>query len=369
MMYTETMPSQILHTLFGQDLIAALRSRPELSALETPWRDRVCQGAFAVGCQGPDIFYHSRSTKPLAIGYGSLLHRRGFGTFCARLLRLALPAGATGFDARAAYALGFLSHAALDRGCHPYIVYKSSTVPARVEDSSLYHPFLERILDTLMLGELRGTGTADWDQGLLTETCERPPELGKLIARAMLSAFPEKAARDGKLAGRIDNAFADSARFYGLTDPARTRTESPDAPPPTNLRYLSVVYPLDLPGDIDFLNAKREPWYYPYRPAPENQATQDTRSFPEVYADTLGATVEAILPCMVRYLETGEFPLDAAASIGNGCLSIHDGEGKPCAPNLSSPLPLAAVLEQQAKFRAALPPLPPNMNSRAKFDT
>jgi len=367
--YTKTMPSQILHTLFGEDLLDALCSRPELSALgmscQGQWQDRwdrVCRGAFAVGCQGPDIFYHSRNTRPLALEYGSLLHRRGFGTFCAQLLKLALPTKAIppwNLNAHAAYALGFLSHAALDRGCHPYIIYKSATMNARGEENSLFHPFFERILDTLMLRELRGMETGDWDQGLLAETCGQPLGLKELVASAMITAFPEKVAGDQKLAGRMDSAFADSARFYRLTDPAKTFAETLDAPPSLNRRYLSVVYPLELPRDVDFLNTNREPWYYPYRPpSPCVPETPDTRSFQEVYADTLKTAVDAILPCMVRYMETGTFPLEVAAHIGNGSLSIHDGEGKPCAPNFSSPLPLATVLEHQAKLRATLVPPP-----------
>ena len=362
-LYTKAMPSQILHTLFGWDLLDALCSSPELGRLSAwnPARqgepqdhwDRACQGAFAVGCQGPDIFYHSRRTRPLALEYGSLLHRRGYGTFCAHLLKMALPAPSQGLNALAAYALGFVSHATLDRSCHPYIIYKSADVQSRGEENSLYHPFLERILDVLMLRELRRKETADWDQRLLAESCENPPPgLKELIARAMISVFPEKTAKDEKLARRIDNAFADSARFYSLTDPAKTQAEFLDEPLSLRRRYLSVVYPLDLPGNIDFLNTKREPWHYPYRQQ-SVEPCADTRSFPEIYADAVKNAVEAILPCMAHYLETGVFPVEAAArSIGDGCLSIHDGEKKPCAPNLSSPLPLDAELERQCRIRA-----------------
>jgi len=355
------MPSQILHTLFGSDLFDTLCSSPEFCRLPA-WNlarqgerqgrwDRACQGAFALGCQGPDIFYHSRRTRPLALEYGSLLHRRAYGTFCAQLLKIALPAPSQSLNALAAYALGFISHATLDRFCHPYIIYKSLDLKARAEENSLYHPFFERILDLLMLRELRRKDAADWDQRLLAESCENPPPgLKELIARAMASAFPEKTAKDEKLARRIDSAFADSARFYSLTDPAKTQGEPLDEPPSLRRRYLSVVYPIGLPENIDFLNKKREAWYYPYRQAAEPCA--DTRSFPEIYADALKAAVEAILPFIVVYLETGIFPVEPAArNIGDECLSIHDGENKPCAPNLSSPLPLDAELERQCQIR------------------
>jgi len=351
------MPAQILHVLFGEDLADALLPYAPQTWSRSRW-DEACQAAFAAGCQGPDLFYHSRRTRPLALAYGSLLHRRGFGDFCVRLLKTALPAPSQGMNPCGAYALGFLSHAALDRACHPYIIYKSAGIPAGHEGNGLYHPFLERILDALMLKRLRGIETAEWNQGPLTKACSNPPPgLKGLIAEALRAAFPEKAAADASLALRIDGAFADSARFYSLTDPAKTLAETLDAPPPLNRRYLSVVYPLNLPGDIDFLNLSQKPWHYPYRPpsiaTQESPAAKpDTRSFPEIYADALKTAANAITPCIARYLETGVLPPEAAAEgIGNGGLSIQDGEGKPCGPNFSRPLPLDAVLERQCRMR------------------
>jgi len=361
------MPSQILHVLFGEDLLAALYPAPEGGG---PKWDGACRGAFALGCQGPDVFYHGRSTRPFALEYGGLLHRRGYGTFCARLLEAALPAaGRPETNALEAYALGFLSHAALDRHCHPYIVYKSA--PTRNADSgnraeaSLFHPFFERILDVLMLRELRRREAEDWNQGLLAETCANPPPgLRELIVRAMVAAFPEKAAGDEKLAERVAAAFADSARFYALTDPAKTRTETLNLPAPLSRRFLSVVYPVglsagvptpDVPGNVDFLNAGREPWYYPYRPPTGANPEPDTRSFPEVYADALKAAAKAVRPCVIRNPETGSLHFETVErNIGNEGLSILNEEGKPCAPNLSAPLPLGAVLDRQCRIRKGL---------------
>jgi hypothetical protein len=317
------MPSQILHTLFGEDVIAGL-----CAPIDAAYR-----GIFALGCQGPDIFYHNRRTRPGALEYGALLHRRNYGVFCASLL-----AGSSllAMNAITAYARGFLTHAVLDRWCHPYIVYKSNGSD---------HAFFERIIDVLMLRELRQGELTSWDQELLVRACEDPPEgLLQRIAQALIAAFPEKARADHQLAGRIGNAFLDSARYYRLSDPAQTRmfTGGDTAgQPPMSRRYLSLVFPENLPADIDFLNMRKEPWYYPYRP-PEPQP--DTRSFPEIYAGAVAAAVKCLRDCVTENIGT--------PSIGDGCLSIHDADGRPCAPNLTDPLPLSAVLQNQADQRA-----------------
>jgi hypothetical protein len=319
------MPSQILHTLFGEDVIAELYRRDH-------------HAAFALGCQGPDIFYHSQGRRPVGLEYGTLLHRRGAGDFTAGLLKLGLPE--KGINALGAYALGFMTHPILDRCAHPYIVYKSGS-------SARTHAFFERIIDVLMLRELRGTEAASWDQEtILAEPCEHPPPgLKELLATALVQAYPERAGKDDKLARRIDNTFADCAEFYRFTDPRRVSLATGGEGPPS-LGALAYVYPEQLPVDIDFLNLKKAPWFYP-----AGNSAEDLRSFPEIYAGAAAAAA-SLTPMIARYLETGLFPIrEAAQAIGNGGLSIQDETGKPIAPTRFAPLPLDQVLRGQAEMR------------------
>ncbi|MDR0760311.1 MAG: zinc dependent phospholipase C family protein [Treponema sp.] len=371
------MPSQILHTLFGEDVVTEIYRGlgPRLGIAAGKALEKI-QGvyrtAFVLGCQGPDIFYHSQMTRPVGLEYGTLLHRRGAGIFTAGLLKMGLPdlppdeedicrgRWDKGISALGVYALGFMTHAILDRQAHPYIVYKSVRVsPANAETyrSARLHAFFERILDVCMLEHLRGENAADWDQeGLLAEVCGNPPAgLKDLLVRALILAFPERAGKDDKLRIRMDNVFADCARFYRETAPRRTAIAAARALPSPAL--LAYVYPEKLSGQqvpahnsagwIDFLNLKNAPWFYP-----AGDSREDRRSFPEVYAGAVEAASQAIAPVIAGYLETGSFPIrEAAQAIGNGGLSIRDADGRPCAPTRSDPLPLEKVLEEQEKLR------------------
>jgi hypothetical protein len=259
-----------------------------------------------------------------------------------------------GINALGAYALGFMTHAILDRRAHPYIVYKSGWVSPKKPETLRYaktHAFFERVIDVLMLKIVRGKEAASWDQEVaLTEACEDPPlGLRELLARALALAFPERAGRDEKLGQRMVNTFLDCASFYRHTAPARTSftTGGQAASKGITPEALAYVYPEELPADIDFLNLEHRPWRYPAAAGAE-----DKRSFPEIYAEAVTAAVEAITPVIVQYLETGIFPIkEAAQAIGNGGLSIVDENGKPCAPTHSDPLPLDRVLEGQARKR------------------
>jgi hypothetical protein len=333
------MPSVILHTMFGEDLVSALRGSLPAEKILDDFRS-----AFVLGCQGPDIFYHNLKSKPVALQYGSLLHRRGYGIFSANLLN----AGFSGAqkNEHGAYALGFLTHAVLDRACHPFIIYHCGRN---------YHSFFERIIDTLMLKKLRGLEPAFWDQErLLAETCENPPPgLKESIAASLARTFPEKAGKDRNLARRIDNAFIDCARFYSMSSPSKIKEALAAATgekPLFSMRALNYVYPENLPGEIDFLNLNRKPWRYPHIPADGEMPEEDTRSFPEIYSDALKFAIGTLAPLFTS--PCGAFsPRETAERIGNGCLSIQDENGKPCAANLTDPLPLDEVIKQQVKLR------------------
>jgi hypothetical protein len=388
------MPSQILHTLFGEDVTGEIYRRigPRFGIVADKAREKISReyrAAFFLGCQGPDIFYHNQRTRPVALEYGGLLHRRGYGFFSAVLLKMGLPdpppdaedirrgRREKGINALGAYSLGFITHAVLDRFCHPYIVYKShyldpeGAASARKTDRAAAqagskrvflgkraHPFFERILDALMLEFLRGQKPAAWDQETLAGILEDPPlGLKELLCRALRAGFPERAGKDRNLDQRINNAFLDAAFFYRLTAPQKTGFLGPAAPgPEVNPGILAYLYPEQLPEGIDFLNLNHRPWFDPGK-APAPGDIPDTRSFPEIYAQAVAAAADSLTPSITEYLESGMFPIrKAALSIGNGGLSIQDGEGKPCAPRRTSPLPLEKVLAQQAELRRRASP-------------
>jgi hypothetical protein len=366
------MPSQILHTLFGEDVInqISLRLGRRFGIAADRAREKIqCtyKAAFTLGCQGPDIFYHSQVSRPAALEYGALLHRRAYGTFTAELLKMGLPdpppdeedirlhRQERGINALGAYALGFMTHAVLDRFCHPYIIYKAGWVSRGDPGTRKFtgaHAFFERILDVLMLEKLRGQRAASWDQEALAAVCaDPPPGLKELLARALVSAFPERAGKDIRLNRRLENTFADCASLYRLTSPQKTslRTSS-DSAESAGIRRIptAYLYPEDFPREIDYLNLEKRVWY---SPAPQGGA--DNRSFPELYADAAASAAKSLGAFIAQYLETRSFPVkEAAQSIGNGGLSLTDETGKPCAPVRSDPLPLDEVMAGQQLLRS-----------------
>jgi hypothetical protein len=359
----DKMPSQILHILFGEDVIDEIYRRmvPRFGIVADKALEKIktdFSASFALGCQGPDLFYHSQGRRPVGLEYGALLHRRGAGMFTAGLLKMGLPdsppskediqAGRRekSITALGVYALGFMTHAILDRRAHPYIIYKAE---------HRHHAFFERIIDALMLKWLRGAAVSSYGgQEVLQEICGSPPPgLKGLLEKALVLTFPERAGKDEKLAARIDNTFADCADFYLLTDPQKTLYAGDRGGvdgaliAPYMVQYL---FPAALTRDIDFLNLEHRPWH-----APVSGGAEYRLSFPEVYAGAVDAAAGALCPFIRHYLATGMFPiLEAAQAIGNGGLAIVDARGNPARAVRRAPLPLDDVLEEQLRLRSIL---------------
>lgn len=361
------MPAQILHILFGEDALRRGAETAAVSELTTFVETLLSEygAAFALGCQGPDIFYHSQHSRPVAIQYGTLLHRRGYGTYSVALFERALlknmdPGSPSPLlSAVGAYALGFSTHAFLDRGTHPYIVSKAGWVSPSRPETARYarcHAFFERILDVLMLERLRGVSAATWDQeACLASTCAAPPEgVPMAIVQALIDAFPERAAIDEVLSLRIENAFRDAASFYRVTDPARTSLNLRQADgydylsSATGRSSVALVYPERFSLAIDYLNLAEREWHHPCA-----ECAPDHRSFPELYEEALLSASSFLAAFLSHFWEADWIMEGAATRIGEGGLSIVDREGIPCAPVHADPLPLDEVLEAQYRLRLA----------------
>jgi len=336
--------------------------------------------AFRLGCQGPDLFYHNQRTRPVSLEYGALLHRRAFGEFTGNLLRLCLPGsepqpGPALSDTYsvAAYALGFATHAFLDRVAHPFIVYKAGWVAPSQPETARYarcHVFFERILDVLMLELLRSKAATSWDQDALLASACTP--LSKIIpariAQALELTFPERTQDDDKLEIRILNAFSDAHSYYRFTNPLRTSFNGGDS---DGYQYLlskkgrasvALIYPEHFSLGPDYLNLAHTPWVHPcggrlvegkgeWQGEGDGEPQADLRSFPDLYGAALDQAKPFFSRLLEDYLVSGNIPADISAELGNGGLSATKDDGSPCAPTRADPLPLDAVLDAQYGLR------------------
>ncbi|HUX39542.1 MAG TPA: zinc dependent phospholipase C family protein [Rectinemataceae bacterium] len=374
------MPAQISHILAAEE--ALLRGAP---ALAEAWGLGVkAKGGWAVGketteaaawfrlgAQGPDIFYHNQRTHPSGLHYGPLCHRRNYGLTVEAMCAALIDAGTATASPEAAWLLGFATHAAVDRVIHPFIVYFSGWQLPLVPESARYrscHPFLERLLDIDILARLRGLSIGDCDlEDLLplgakekrTEFSAPGPGANerldgavvRLIATGLRAAFPRAAVADFLIERRIQNALADARYFLRVTNPALTSAGSASLLPwfddRSGWRSMALIYPEALPEGLDIANEARNTWEHP-----AGDGRSRSNSHAELFEEAIQHAAEAVA-MVVSSLEKGGMEAGFATAIGNGGLSVTDGDGIPVPPRLSQPLALKEAMEKEFERRIA----------------
>ncbi|MDP3178799.1 MAG: zinc dependent phospholipase C family protein [Spirochaetaceae bacterium] len=357
------MSSFITHVIAGEEALS--RALPDSAFVLQSAGDP--RPFFRLGCQGPDIFYHNQRTKPSGLHYGALAHRHGYGALIAGAFA-ALPAADRRPDRPGgAYLLGLATHAAVDRATHPFIVCFSGWADPSRPETEIYrgcHPFLERLLDLAYLKVARGQSGAEYDvEALLDQDASRsPPEDGDLIplwAGGLRRAYPRSAGGDFLIEKRIANALADARYFYGITNPAVTALNSAREDwfayldDRAGARTVALVYPDDLPLDLDLMNESRAEWPHP---AGDGRVSRST--YVELVTAGIGKATEnlrVLLDAMAAgksgkgSMEQVEASIEIA--VGNGSLSVCDPDGSPAAPRACRPLPLRLVMEAEYRKR------------------
>lgn len=218
-----------------------------------------------LGAQGPDplfmlgIFPLRPSSKPGPLG--NTLHTRRTGAFLRALCRRAREGG----DVARAYALGFLTHYALDSTVHPY-VYAHSNRPDGVYSSAL-HMKLEKNWDTLYFQRDGHKGTPLLMSGV--EATQRHwPALAALLAETINEVYPQEAVTPERMLA----AFSDAKRANRLTHSprgvkyrlARFAERLIGKPDLASSQMCPSV-----PDGGDITNEERVPWRSPYEPERE----------------------------------------------------------------------------------------------------
>ncbi len=166
--------------------------------------------AFRLGAQGPDplfligMFPLSLKSRPSKLA--GFMHKRRTGRFLCALAREAKTAG----DAERAYAMGYLTHYAVDGAIHPYVY--SQSYDGRGRYSSVRHMSMERGWDTEMWRAAGKRGTPE-SMPCVKEAQADWPRAAALIAAAAKEAYPELDVAPEA----VERGFADACRANRLT--------------------------------------------------------------------------------------------------------------------------------------------------------
>lgn len=180
------MPGFVTHYLFGVSAFHRMRA----SAL----RDLIQRypHAYALGLQGPDIFFYYLPGFRKNPAPGSATHSRHSNRFLGALIESAasFPKPAQR-DIALCYAAGFLGHYTLDTTCHPYIYARTRYRP-NSPDYFGRHVYLETDIDAAMLMKYKGLLPSGFRQSAIVRLTHRERSVvAHCLHRAYSAVFPE----------------------------------------------------------------------------------------------------------------------------------------------------------------------------------
>lgn len=180
------MPGFTTHYLFGTDACHKLPA--------SPLRRNLCKNhqAFALGLQGPDVFfYYFPGCLKGNNRLGPLAHNKDTRAFFSYLMesRCLFAEGSHAQAAADAYICGFLGHYTLDCSLHPYVYAFTNYRPEVPQKSTEYfgqHAYLETELDKRLLWQKKKLPPSRFRQD---KTILLNPLQQNVIARMLVYAY------------------------------------------------------------------------------------------------------------------------------------------------------------------------------------
>lgn len=186
------MPGFTTHYLFGTDVFRSLAA----GSLKTLLRRE--HSAFALGLQGPDLFFYYLPSYLLhRENIGALAHRKDTGRFFANLLasRSLFEGQTQKLAAADAYLCGFIGHYTLDCAIHPYVYaftgYRAADPPSNL-DYFGQHAYFETEIDCALLMQKKHLLPSQFHQNATIRLSPRQRQvIVRMLTYAYQRTFPE----------------------------------------------------------------------------------------------------------------------------------------------------------------------------------
>ena len=301
------MPDLVAHIWFSERVAAALP--PEV-------RSKTGHLLYPYAAVGPDVWFplgfYGTKDKPLA-KRGGHMHENETGAFLTALTERCRTSKAR--DLLFAYLAGYICHYAMDRTCHPYIVYRTGDYLGTPETLRYRgnHTRLERAIDVWIIREKYGSDPRRFNLNRRCLPLRRLPE----ALREDITAVYDKVYGWPDAFDALNRAIRDHHLLYWLvrdtTGVLNQLTKLTDnGVSGYDYRYFSYQG-RDIDGKkLDYLNLSHAPWKNFADPA-----LVSTESFPEL-ADRAEADAVDIIQKIYNYVYLKQGTLtELSARIGN----------------------------------------------------
>lgn len=181
------MPGFIMHYLYGIKCV---------KEFQTPFLERNIEkhkGVFAIGTQGPDLFFYHFPSKILyKQNPGSMMHKEESGRFFLNFIRNIDTMSGEKKETAIAYLCGFLAHYSLDQYCHPY-VYARTGYHGKEKGYLGRHIEFETQMDIEILKRLTGKRPSTFSQAnVINMKGYEKKVVGDILYKSLIQTYSNK---------------------------------------------------------------------------------------------------------------------------------------------------------------------------------
>jgi hypothetical protein len=299
------MPAAVTHYLCGNRVLKLIKNNNIKDTITNR------RSIFNLGTQGPDIFFYYGAwpwSKNKGIPkLGNRIHKEKTGKFFAEALKYIIESDEPSKGILTAYMYGYLCHYVLDCRIHPYVFYKTGFIRRGEEYSAkfnCYHRMFEASLDVLMLKHEFNKKPRDIK---VSETIAISREAADVISEMyskVLMHVHDIDVGNEYVCQAINDTVGIAAALrdvIGIKKSLLLSIEKVLGRPPL---FSSMIMPLKVKDDLDYLNSSHRVWYPPW-----DDSQELTSSFIENFEAAVSEStkiIEATFSCL-----TGKIDLES----------------------------------------------------------
>lgn len=259
------MPALLTHYLCGDKMLNLIKNSDEGKRISK------YQQAFNLGTQGPDIFFYHNAwpwTKGQSLNpVGERLHDEKVNMFFKTALEYIKAIDSESKNILTAYLCGYACHYALDTHAHPYIFYRTGfDTGGGLEHKkySYYHRRFEATIDVLMMDKIYQKEARHTNASRLIKVSKNEAGAIASMYHGVLSKAFNLDIKEEEIKKAIFHMVEITAALRDIWGVKKKVIEILERKGKNYPLISSLIYPVKIHDNRDYLNLENNKWYYPW---------------------------------------------------------------------------------------------------------
>lgn len=288
------LPALLIHYLCGDKMLGLSKNSDEEKKI-LKYRQ-----VFNLGTQGPDIFFYHNAypwIKRKSLNYvGEKLHDEKVNMFFKTALEYIKSINSESQNILTAYLCGYSCHYSLDNHTHPYIFYRTGfDTGSGLEHKkySYYHRRFEAALDVLMMDKIYHKEARHINASKLINISKDEAEAIASMYHMVFYKVFNLDIKEEEIKKAIFHMIGVTAALRDTWGIKKKVIEIIERKSKNYPLISSLIYPIKIHDNRDYLNLKNSVWYYPWDNCNANKKSF-LQMFEEAYLESHNLTKSVV---------------------------------------------------------------------------